>query len=205
MYRLLGDWMRGTYPVAPTVALQAEREDMGGRQFSLFYLSGHTSSDLVIRDDDTGVVFAGDLAFLYRAPTTPHADVVHWKDSLDVLSGMDKSLLVPGHGPSDAKDESLVQTADYLDWLYGSVSDAVQRGLTMNEAMALLEAHATAGQKKGGGPVEEMQEEFGKPVAEIKRDGEDKATVRFEGQETPKILLRRLAGRWYLCLEQPGG
>ena len=137
MYRLLGDWMRGTHPVAPTVALEADREDVGGRQFSLFYLAGHTSSDLVIRDDDTGVLFAGDLAFLYRAPTTPHADIKTWRASLDFLSSMDKSLLVPGHGPSDGKDESLVQTADYLDWLYGSISDSVMRGLTMNEAMAL--------------------------------------------------------------------
>lgn len=137
MYRLLGDWMRGTHAVAPSVALQADREDIGGRQFSLHYLSGHTSSDLVIRDDETGVLFAGDLAFLYRAPTTPHADIVRWRESLDVLSAIDKSLLVPGHGATDKKDESLVQTADYIDWLYGSVSDSVKRGLTMNEAMAL--------------------------------------------------------------------
>lgn len=79
MYRLLGDWMRGTSPVAPEVVLQASQEDVGGRQFSLHYLSGHTSSDLVVRDDETGVLFAGDLAFLYRAPTTPHADIQAWQ------------------------------------------------------------------------------------------------------------------------------
>ena len=137
MYRLLGDWMRGTLPVAPTVALDAERESIGGRSFSLFYLSGHTSSDFVVRDDETGVVFAGDLAFLYRAPTTPHANINAWKESLGKLAGIDKNLLLPGHGPSDAKDESLAQTRDYLDWLYGTLSDAVSRGLTMNEAMII--------------------------------------------------------------------
>lgn len=137
MYRLLGDWMRGTLPVAPTVALDADRESVGGRDFSLFYLSGHTSSDFVIRDDITGVVFAGDLAFLYRAPTTPHADIAAWRVSLDKLASIDKVLLLPGHGPSDSKDESLSQTRDYLDWLYGTISDAVGRGLTMNEAMIL--------------------------------------------------------------------
>lgn len=137
MYRLLGDWMRGTLPIAPTVALESERETVGGRDFSLFYLSGHTSSDFVIRDDQTGVLFAGDLAFLYRAPTTPHADINAWRSSLDKLSSIDKDLLLPGHGPSDAKDESLTQTRDYLDWLYGTISDAVGRGLTMNEAMII--------------------------------------------------------------------
>lgn len=136
MYRLLGDWMRGTSPVAPEVVLQASQEDVGGRQFSLHYLSGHTSSDLVVRDDETGVLFAGDLAFLYRAPTTPHADIQAWQASLEVLAGIDKSLLIPGHGASDDKDESLVQTADYLDWLHGSISESVKQGLTMNEAMS---------------------------------------------------------------------
>ena len=135
MYRLLGDWMRGTQAVAPTLALEGESEEVGGRSFSLYYLSGHTSSDLVIRDDETGVVFAGDLAFLYRAPTTPHSELTSWLNSLDALAAIDKSLLLPGHGPSDAKDESLAQTADYLDWLYGSIGESVNKGLTMNEAM----------------------------------------------------------------------
>lgn len=137
MYRVLGDWMRGTLPVAPTLALTAEKEDIGGRTFSLFYLSGHTSSDLVIRDDETGVVFCGDLAFLYRAPTTPHADIATWRKTLNTLSEIDKTLLLPGHGPSDNKEQAIAQTADYIDWLHGSISDAVSKGLTMNEAMLL--------------------------------------------------------------------
>lgn len=137
MYRLLGDWMRGTLPVAPTLALDADSEEVGGRKFSLYYLSGHTSSDLVIRDDETGVLFSGDLAFLYRAPTTPHADIAVWRTTLKTLDGIDKALLLPGHGPSDAKGEAIAQTADYIDWLHGQLSDAVSGGLTMNEAMQL--------------------------------------------------------------------
>ncbi len=137
MYRLLGDWMRGTLPVAPTLALDADSEDVGGRTFSLFYLSGHTSSDLVIRDDETGVVFSGDLAFLFRAPTTPHADIAVWRTTLQTLDGIDKSLLLPGHGPSDPNGEAIAQTADYIDWLHGQLSEAVSAGLTMNEAMQL--------------------------------------------------------------------
>ena len=137
MYRLLGDWMRGTLPVAPTLALDADEEEVGGRRFSLYYLSGHTNSDFVIRDDETGVVFSGDLAFLYRAPTTPHADIATWRQTLSTLKTIDKSLLLPGHGPSDTKEEAVAQTADYIDWLHGSLSDAVSQGLTMNEAMVL--------------------------------------------------------------------
>jgi len=137
MYRLLGDWMRGTAPVAPTVALEANKESVGGRDFSLFYLSGHTSADFVIRDDETGVLFSGDLAFLYRAPTTPHANIEQWQSALQQLRSTDRDLILPGHGPHDAKGESLAQTADYLDWLSGTLADSVEQGLTMNEAMLL--------------------------------------------------------------------
>ena len=137
MYRLVGDWMRGTELVAPVKVLEDTSEEIGGRQFSLFYLSGHTSSDLVIRDDETGVVFSGDLAFYYRAPTTPHADIDVWQQSLEALGSMDKELILPGHGLVDSGGESLSQTGDYLDWLQTNLSRAASNGLTMNEAMAL--------------------------------------------------------------------
>lgn len=137
MYRLVGDWMRGTQTTAPGTALDAASEDIGGRRFSLFYLSGHTSADLVIRDDETGVLFTGDLAFYNRAPTTPHADIDIWQESLTEIAGLDKSLILPGHGLQDKTGESLTQTGDYLDWLQQAMTNATSRGLTMNEAMNL--------------------------------------------------------------------
>ena len=137
LYRLIGDWMRGTAPVAPSVALETDSEDIGGRTFSLFYLSGHTNSDLVIRDDETGVLFAGDLAFYNRAPTTPNADIDVWLESLKTLASLDRELIVPGHGLRDDTGGSIEQTADYISWLEDTLSKAASQGLTMNEAMAL--------------------------------------------------------------------
>lgn len=137
MYRLVGDWMRGTVLTLPGVALDDEKEQIGGRQFSLFYLNGHTSADLVVRDDETGVVFTGDLAFYNRAATTPHADIPAWQESLRRIASLDKQLILPGHGLSDQTGQSLEQTGDYLDWLNNSLSDAASLGLTMNEAMEL--------------------------------------------------------------------
>ena len=137
MYRLVGDWMRGTASIAPATAIENSFEEIGGRRFSLFYLSGHTSSDLVVRDDETGVLFSGDLAFFNRAPTTPHADISTWQESLKTIESLDKQLILPGHGLSDTSGASLEQTGDYLDWLETSLTDATSIGLTMNEAMAL--------------------------------------------------------------------
>jgi len=137
LYRLIGDWMRGTALVIPGVALEAGFEEVGGRRFSLYYLSGHTSSDFVIRDDETGVLFTGDLAFMFRTPTTPHADIATWQQSIMSLDSTDRELIFPGHGPQDDKGESLKQTADYLHWLDDNLRNSVEQGLTMNEAMDL--------------------------------------------------------------------
>ncbi|MCB1419800.1 MAG: quinoprotein relay system zinc metallohydrolase 1 [Notoacmeibacter sp.] len=137
MYRLVGDWMRGTAPVSPGLALDGDGEDVGGRRFTFFRLSGHTSADFAMRDDETGVLFSGDLAFLDRAPTTPHADLNEWRKSLVALQRADIAFILPGHGPLDPAGRSFIQTRDWLDWLDGTLRDALARGLTQNEAMAL--------------------------------------------------------------------
>jgi uncharacterized sulfatase len=137
MYRLIGDWMRGTAPLLPQTVLSKDTEDVGGRRFSHFFLAGHSSSDLVIRDDETGVLFAGDLAFLDRAATTPHADIAQWQQTLALLAGTDREMILPGHGLPDRSGASIEQTADYLDWLDGVLREAASEGLTMNEAMRI--------------------------------------------------------------------
>ena len=92
---------------------------------------------MVIRDDETGVLFTGDLAFYNRAPTTPHADIGVWLESLKTLASLDRQLILPGHGLRDNNGGSLEQTADYIHWLEEGLSDAASLGFTMNEAMAL--------------------------------------------------------------------
>lgn len=137
LYRLLGDWMRGTETVLPTVSLEDDSETIGNRTFSFTPLSGHTEADLIIRDDKSGVVFGGDLAFLSRAPTTPSANLPNWHAALSQLESIDKSMILPGHGPVDPKGESITETRDYLTWLEASLRESVGEGLTMNEAMAV--------------------------------------------------------------------
>src|SRR5574343_1470490 len=83
LYRMSGDWMQGTEAVAPGRTLQAGPLDVAGRRLRLVALDGHTGADLVVVDEASGVVIAGDLVFHDRAPTTPHADVGHWLAALD--------------------------------------------------------------------------------------------------------------------------
>lgn len=75
LYRLLGDWMRGTEPVAPGTVIGGGEITVDGRRLTALPLSGHTEADLAVQDVATGLLVAGDLAFLDRAPTTPQADL----------------------------------------------------------------------------------------------------------------------------------
>jgi len=137
MYRLVGDWMRGTQIVLPATTIEGDNESIGEHTFKFVPLAGHTSSDLVIVDEHSGVLFGGDLAFFNRAPTTPHADIAVWQDALSKVDNIDHSLLVPGHGPVDDKRAAVAQTREYLSWLQATLTSAVDQGYSMTEAMAL--------------------------------------------------------------------
>lgn len=137
MYRILGDWMRGTEVVPPTQSLPEGEIVLGGRKLTALPLLGHTEADLALMDVETGTLIAGDLAFLNRAPTTPSADLHKWRESLDVLAELKPSGVIPGHGPFDPALKSLTQTRAYLDWIENTLVDAADQGLDMVEVMEL--------------------------------------------------------------------
>jgi quinoprotein relay system zinc metallohydrolase 1 len=136
MYRLVGDWMRGTEPLPPAMALEGPELTVGGRALLLLPLGGHTAADLAVLDRRTGTLVAGDLAFLNRAPTTPDADLARWRASLTEIEALGAGAIVPGHGPFDRTGDSLRQTRAYLDWLEATLTAAANGGLSMAEAGA---------------------------------------------------------------------
>ncbi|MEL6998282.1 MAG: quinoprotein relay system zinc metallohydrolase 1 [Pseudomonadota bacterium] len=136
MYRILGDWMRGTEVIPPNKVLAGGDFSIGGRALRALPLGGHTEADLAIVDVETGLVIAGDLAFLDRAATTPDADLPRWRQSLDALEALQPSAIVPGHGPLDRTGESLRQTRAYLDWLEATLRAGAETGLDMVEIMS---------------------------------------------------------------------
>ena len=134
MYRLVGDWMRGTQVVLPDAAVAAGELTLVGRRLQLLALSGHTGADLAILDTTSGVLFAGDLLFYERAlttPNTPGLDV--WLKDLDSLQGTAWKQLVPGHGPVATDDKPFAQMRDYLGWLDALMRTGVEQGREMNE------------------------------------------------------------------------
>ncbi|MBD9504861.1 quinoprotein relay system zinc metallohydrolase 1 [Pseudomonas sp. PDM17] len=136
MYRLLGDWMRGTEVVLPTEAVEPGILQMGSHRFRLVGLRGHTGADLAILDETTGVLFAGDIVFYQRALTTPNSPGLDvWLGDIDTLQKLPWKLIVPGHGPIATDAAPFAQMRDYLGWLDGVMRDGIAQGADMNDLL----------------------------------------------------------------------
>lgn len=137
LYRMVGAAMKGTNVVVPQAGAEPGLLELGGHRIRVMALRGHSAADLAVFDETTGVVFTGDLVFWQRAPTTPHADLARWRESLDVLAALPFKRMVPGHGPVLDDRRGIDMTRRWLDWLEQTLVEAAQAGLDMNEVLAL--------------------------------------------------------------------
>lgn len=139
LYRLCGDWMKGTATLLPDAVAMPGVQRLGRHEIELLELSGHTDSDLVLIDRTRGIVFAGGLVFSQRVPTTPHAQVKAWQASLQILLALPYKTWVPSHGhiAAAADKAGIVMTQRYLSWLDTAFRSAAERGLDMVEVLSL--------------------------------------------------------------------
>jgi quinoprotein relay system zinc metallohydrolase 1 len=142
LYRLCGDWMKGTEALLPDrdidAAVRSGTWRLGQRTFELREYTGHTDSDLVLVDRASGVVFAGGLVFAHRVPTTPHAQVGAWMASLRAVQAQpahSMATLVPSHGPVHRNGSGVADTLAYLQWLDTTFAAAAAQGLEMNDLL----------------------------------------------------------------------
>jgi len=139
LYRACGDWEKGTEALLPDrdvdPVANGGRWTLGEREFEWREFNGHTASDLVLVDRTSGVAFVGGLVFKERIPTTPHATVGPWLDSLDRLAALKPRTVVPSHGPVHADASGIDQTRRFLQWLDRSFSTWAGQGWDMNEVL----------------------------------------------------------------------
>ena len=186
LYRLCGDWLKGTETLAPdrelVVPPEGLRWQVGGRSFELREWRGHTDSDLVLVDRASGVVFAGGLVFSRRVPTTPHAQVPAWLASLDALQalpGLAQAQVVPSHGPVHRGPEGLEQTRRYLRWLDGRFRDpavmAERAIIGRHEVLDLVRQQRRGIDLRGGRGAERLAVADRRPRAAGPRRGAGRA------------------------------
>lgn len=139
---------------ADTRAGEQEREqgrervlELGGHRFRLRHAGpAHTPEDVVVLDESTGVLFAGDIVFRGRIPFVGQADSRRWIEALERMLERQPSVLVPGHGPlsrEPAKDLAL--TRDYLSYLRQTMGRAAQEMEPFEEAYARTDWSRFAG------------------------------------------------------------
>ncbi|GAA6212999.1 quinoprotein relay system zinc metallohydrolase 2 [Hyphomicrobiales bacterium 4NK60-0047b] len=174
LYRILGDWMRGTEVIIPEHVINYSSEKFGKHRFEMLPFSGHTDADLAILDHETGVLYAGDICFLDRAATTPHADLESWHKSLKEIKKIPHKIIFPGHGPADTTARSIEQTDTYLTWLETNLTKSARSGKDMLEAakMPIPEKFQS---------IDVIELEIERSVAHLYPDIEEK-TLPFLGQ-----------------------
>lgn len=96
---LTGRWP--THVVRPKLHVTAPtRIDLGDRVVMLDPVHGHTSSDLIVHDQDAAITFSGDLVWNGMFPNYVDAQPIALHAQVDRLVSMvsKRQLLVPGHG-----------------------------------------------------------------------------------------------------------
>jgi len=107
---------------------------MNGREIRLIHLGpGHTAGDIIVHFPEDGIVFAGDLIFLYSTPLGMEGSFAGWLKNLDAMTALGARTYVPGHGPV-CGIEGLNLCRDYLLLVQRDAKKRYDKGMTPDEA-----------------------------------------------------------------------
>jgi glyoxylase-like metal-dependent hydrolase (beta-lactamase superfamily II) len=140
----MGNALDGVDLVGPQQLVDEDvKLDLGSRLLTLrAFAAAHSDNDLIVLDDTTGTLFAGDLVFLQHIPVLD-GSLRGWLAAIDTLSKVPARRVVPGHG---RLTEWPLALADERRYLEGLARDC--RALIASGAL-IAEAAATAGASEG--------------------------------------------------------
>jgi quinoprotein relay system zinc metallohydrolase 2 len=131
--RIIGDeLLQGVTIVAPTLLIDQDTTiDLGARKLSLrAWPVAHSDADLTVRDDNTGTLFAGDLAFVAHVPVID-GSLKGWLAALDQLMAPPAQRVVPGHGPIVSGPGAFDDERRYLQTMAADTRALLARGTTL--------------------------------------------------------------------------
>ena len=133
----LGENPDETSIIAPEILVDKKTElDLGNRKLTLIpYSVSHSHTDLIVIDNKSGTLWAGDLIFRQRIPSLT-GSLKGWLNVMNELSKLEVKKVVPGHGEiADSIEQALMQQHGYLQRLLTETRKAVAEGQFMNDAM----------------------------------------------------------------------
>ncbi|MGP1674042.1 MAG: MBL fold metallo-hydrolase [Candidatus Limnocylindrales bacterium] len=112
---------------------------VGDQELRLINMPGHTQYQAAVLVVGEGVVFTSDNVFSGVHTWLQEADPDAWLRALESLRALDADILVPGHGRVCGKAALDTQASIIGEWV-GYVGDAVDRGMSRDDAMDTLTA-----------------------------------------------------------------
>lgn len=137
--------MAGTRPVYPDRFFdQTETLRLGGQEIQLLYFrGGHTPGDSVVWLPKQGILFSGDLVYVDRLlGVLPFSSASDWLASFDAMEKLKPRIIVPGHGQVCDLDRARSDTGDYLRLLITHMKLAVDKMISLQEAIDSLDQGA---------------------------------------------------------------
>jgi len=132
--------LEGYRPNAPTITFRNGMTlHVGNHTFEMIHMPGHTAYQAAICIREEGVVFTSDNIFHKVHTWLQEANPDLWLVALESLRKLDEEVFVPGHGAVCGKDYLPEQAAFIQEWK-AYVKDAIDRGMTKDEAIARLTA-----------------------------------------------------------------
>ncbi len=93
----------------------------------------HTGGDVIAHLPDQGVVFTGDILFVYGTPIVWDGPISNWIAACDLIDSFDADVVVPGHGPlTDRRGTAMVR--DYLRFIRAEAIARNAAGMSVIDA-----------------------------------------------------------------------
>ncbi|WP_306133285.1 quinoprotein relay system zinc metallohydrolase 2 [Roseivivax marinus] len=139
--RLIGPaaFLGSDVPAVDDEVEESTRIDLGSRVLTVTaWPAAHTGTDVSVRDEETGILFAGDLVFDRHTPALD-GSLRGWQSVLEDLQATEAAGVVPGHGaarlPWPEGAEPLVR---YLETLAADTRAALDAGMRLGDAVEVI-------------------------------------------------------------------
>jgi glyoxylase-like metal-dependent hydrolase (beta-lactamase superfamily II) len=128
------DW-DGIVPTMPDRTFSGRLDlDVGGRRAHLIEVGpAHTAGDTICHLPDDGVVYTGDILFVFGTPIVWAGPYANWVKACDLLLSLDAAVIVPGHGPlTDHRGVEAVKA--YLEFVHREARARFDAGMSSADA-----------------------------------------------------------------------